>query len=34
LFVIDWMLPSMDGVEIMAEIRKKKRTPIIMTTAK
>jgi DNA-binding response OmpR family regulator len=34
LFIIDWMLPSMDGVEIMAEIRKKKRTPIIMTTAK
>ena len=34
MFIIDRMLPSMDGVSIMSEIRKKKRTPIIMTTAK
>lgn len=34
LFIIDRMLPSMDGVTIAKTIRQKKSVPIIMTTAK
>lgn len=34
LFIIDRMLPSMDGVTIAKAIREKKSVPIIMTTAK
>lgn len=32
--VVDWMLPGVSGVEIVHELRKKKKIPIIMTTAK
>lgn len=34
LLVIDWMLPGMSGINIVNEVRKKKKIPIIMTTAK
>jgi two-component system response regulator ResD len=34
LIVLDLMLPGMDGLEVCAEIRKKKATPIIMLTAR
>ncbi len=32
--VLDWMLPVMNGLEVLASLRKKKRTPVIMLTAK
>lgn len=34
LIVIDIMLPGMDGFEIIAELRKKKQTPVIFLSAK
>lgn len=34
LFIIDVMLPGMDGFEIVSEIRRKKQTPIIFLSAK
>lgn len=34
LFILDLMLPGMDGFEICKEIRKAKNTPIIMVSAK
>lgn len=34
LFILDLMLPGMDGFEICKEIRKVKNTPIIMVSAK
>lgn len=34
LFLLDLMLPGMDGFEICKEIRKKKNTPILMVSAK
>lgn len=34
LLIIDRMLPSMDGVNIIKAVREKKSVPIIMTTAK
>ncbi len=34
LFILDLMLPGMDGFEICKEIRNKKNTPIIMVSAK
>lgn len=34
LFIIDRMLPSLDGVSVAKAIREKKSVPIIMTTAK
>ncbi|MBA4543103.1 MULTISPECIES: response regulator transcription factor [Thermoactinomyces] len=34
LILLDLMLPGMDGLEVCAEIRKKKATPIIMLTAR
>ena len=34
LFILDLMLPGIDGVEICKEIREKKNTPILMVSAK
>ena len=34
LFILDLMLPEMDGFEICKEIRNHKNTPIIMVSAK
>lgn len=34
LFILDLMLPDMDGFEICKEIRNKKNTPVIMVSAK
>jgi two-component system copper resistance phosphate regulon response regulator CusR len=32
--ILDVMLPGMDGFSLLAELRKQKQTPVIMTTAK
>lgn len=32
--VLDWMLPLMSGMDLLQSLRKKKRTPVIMLTAK
>lgn len=34
LIIIDIMLPGMDGFEVIAELRKKKQTPVIFLSAK
>jgi two-component system OmpR family response regulator len=34
VIVLDIMLPKMDGWEILAKLRKKKRTPVLMLTAR
>ena len=34
LFILDLMLPEVDGFEICREIRNQKNTPIIMVSAK
>ena len=34
LFILDLMLPGVDGFEICRKIREKKNTPIIMVSAK
>ena len=34
LFILDLMLPGMDGFEICREIRRSKNTPILMVSAK
>ncbi|MGA8941526.1 MAG: response regulator transcription factor [Thermoactinomyces sp.] len=34
LILLDLMLPGMDGLDVCAEIRKKKATPVIMLTAR
>jgi len=35
VIILDWMLPSKNGIEILLELRKKEiKTPIIMLTAK
>lgn len=34
LFILDLMLPNVDGFEICKQIRKKKNTPILMVSAK
>ena len=34
LIVLDWMMPEMDGIEVLQEIRKESQIPIIMLTAK
>src|SRR5690606_11618650 len=34
LIILDLMLPGMDGLDVCAEIRRKKATPIIMLTAR
>ena len=32
--VLDWMLPVVSGMELLAALRKSKRTPVLMLTAK
>lgn len=32
--VLDWMLPMMNGLAVLAALRQRKRTPVIMLTAK
>jgi two-component system copper resistance phosphate regulon response regulator CusR len=32
--MLDVMLPGMDGFSLLSELRKKRQTPVIMTTAK
>ena len=34
LIVLDLMLPKVDGIQVCQQVRSKKKTPIIMTTAK
>ena len=34
MFILDLMLPGMDGFEICKEIRERKNTPILMVSAK
>lgn len=34
LIVLDLMLPKVDGIQVCQQLRSKKKTPIIMTTAK
>lgn len=34
LIVLDWMLPDLDGLEFMKQLRQEQRTPIIMLTAR
>lgn len=32
--ILDWMLPVMSGLDLLVELRKKKRTPVLMLTAR
>lgn len=32
--ILDWMLPVISGLEVLVELRKKKRTPVLMLTAR
>ncbi|MGL6007961.1 MAG: response regulator transcription factor, partial [Culicoidibacterales bacterium] len=34
LILLDWMLPGMQGIDILRELRKTSATPVIMMTAK
>ena len=34
LIVLDWMLPGIDGPEVMRRLRKEQQTPVIMLTAR
>lgn len=34
LSVLDWMLPNLDGPELLRRLRKEQRTPVIMLTAR
>lgn len=34
LLVLDWMLPNMDGVELLRRLRQTKKTPVILLTAR
>lgn len=34
LIVLDWMLPGIDGLEFMKRLRRERRTPVIMLTAR
>jgi len=34
LIILDWMLPDVEGIKILENIKKEKSTPIIMLTAK
>jgi two-component system OmpR family response regulator len=32
--VLDWMLPKVDGLSLLRELRRKKRTPVLLLTAR
>lgn len=32
--VLDWMLPKRDGISLLKELRRKKKTPVLLLTAK
>lgn len=32
--VLDWMLPRMDGISVLRELRRKKKTPVLLLTAR
>lgn len=32
--VLDWMLPKLDGLSLLRELRRKKRTPVLLLTAR
>lgn len=32
--VLDWMLPKLDGVSLLRELRRKKKTPVLLLTAR
>ncbi|MBX7207803.1 MAG: response regulator transcription factor [Verrucomicrobiaceae bacterium] len=32
--ILDWMLPVISGLEVLVDLRKKKRTPVLMLTAR
>jgi DNA-binding response OmpR family regulator len=32
--VLDWMLPKLDGISLLRELRRKKKTPVLVLTAK
>lgn len=34
LIILDWMLPDMDGLDVLRQIRQQKATPILMLTAR
>ena len=34
LIVLDWMLPGLDGLELLKRLRNEQRTPVIMLTAR
>lgn len=34
LLILDWMLPNMDGVELLRRLRSTKKTPVILLTAR
>ena len=34
LIILDWMLPGLDGIEILKHLRRKSLTPVIMLTAR
>lgn len=34
LIVLDWMLPKMSGISLLRELRLKKKTPVLLLTAK
>lgn len=34
LIVLDWMLPGIDGLELMKRLRRERRTPVVMLTAR
>lgn len=34
LIVLDWLLPGLDGLEVLQRLRRERRTPVIMLTAR
>jgi two-component system OmpR family response regulator len=32
--VLDWMLPKLDGISLLRELRRKKKTPVLLLTAR
>ena len=34
LIILDWMLPGLDGLELLKRLRNEQRTPVIMLTAR